>query len=506
MSRPSTRQELYDRIRESSKDQVIVEEMVRLGFWPRRGTLPEDPADDIRRETELQNQLNVLRTEASRLGDIERLKREARKQRLLDSRQRRKETKERRLRERRQRKRAWAKTKAADITFLGTGYSAGLLERDGDLDKLSKFDLPIAHTPAELAEAMGIEVGELRFLTFARQVSTISHYARFRIPKKTGGDRLISAPMPRLKKAQHWVLRNILSRLSFHEAAHGFRDQRSIVSGARPHVGAAVVVNVDLKNFFPTVGYPRVRGMFRSLGYSEAVATLLALLCTEPAIEVVELDGEIWYVGTGERALPQGAPTSPAITNRICRRMDHRLTVAAKRLGFVYTRYADDLSFSSKDGAAKAAALLRQIAHIAGEEGFEVHPDKTRVFRRGRRQEVTGLVVNDKLSVPRRDVRRLRAVIYQLEKDGPEGKTWGNSPDVITGVLGFASFVAMVDPDRGRPLLERALAIAKAHGKLPTPPPAKAAEPESEPEGSEGGEDAPEAEPKKKKKKWWKLF
>lgn len=500
----TTRQELYDRIRESSKDHVILEEMIRLGFWPQRGTLPEDPADDIRREVELQNQLNALRTEASRLGDIERLRREARKRRLLESREKRKATKERRLRERRERKRAWARAKAKDITFIGTGYSAGLLERSGDVGRLAKFDLPSLHTPAELAEAMGIEIAELRFLTFARQVSRVSHYARFRIPKKTGGERLISAPMPRLKKAQHWVLRNICDRLSVHQAAHGFRAERSIVSGARPHVGAAVVVNVDLKDFFPTVGYPRVRGMFRSLGYSEAVATLLALLCTEPAVEVVELDGETWYVGTGERALPQGAPTSPAITNRICRRMDHRLTVAAKKLGFAYTRYADDLSFSSKSGDG-VGALLRQVAHITAEEGFEVHPDKTRVFRRGRRQEVTGLVVNDKLSVPRRDVRRLRAVIHHIEKDGPEGKTWAHSPDVLSGVLGFASFVAMVDPDKGRSLLERARALMVKHGPEPAPPKTEA-EAGTGTEAETATETGAEAEEPKKKKKWWKLF
>jgi retron-type reverse transcriptase len=498
MTRPTTRQELYDRIRESSKDQVIIEEMIRLGFWPRRGQLPEDPADDISREVELENQLRALRTEASRLGDVERLRREARKRRLLESREKREATKERRLRERRERKRAWAKTKAGDITFLGTGYSGGLLERTGDVSKLARFDLPSVHTPAELAEAMGIEIPELRFLTFARQVSRVSHYARFRIPKKSGGERLISAPMPRLKKAQHWVLRNICDRLSVHESAHGFRADRSIVSGARPHVGAAVVVNVDLEDFFPTVGYRRVRGMFRSLGYSEAVATLLALLCTEPAIEVVELDGEAWYVGTGERALPQGAPTSPAITNRICRRMDHRLTVAATKLGFVYTRYADDLSFSAESSNAPVARLLRQVEHIAVEEGFRVHPKKTRVFRRGRRQEVTGLVVNDKLGVPRRDVRRLRAVIYQIEKDGPEGKTWPGSDDPISGALGFASFVAMVDPDRGRPLHERAMALAKKHGRVAEVAPAKTKAPKTEGET--------DAESAKKKKKWWKLF
>jgi len=320
---------------------------------------------------------------------------------------------------------------------------------------------------------------------------------------------LISAPMPRLKAAQEWILRNILSEIEPHPAAHGFRPGRSIVSNAAPHVGAEVVVNVDLKDFFPTVNYRRVKGLFSHLGYSEAAATIFALLCTEPDTVEAELDGVTYYVAVGEPALPQGAPTSPAITNLLCRRLDRRLAGACDRLGFTYTRYADDLTFSGSGLAReRVGRLLRQVSWIVSREGFVVHPDKTRVFRRGRRQEVTGIVVNDQLGVPRRTLRKFRATLYQIEKDGPEGKRWGQSTDVISAVYGFANYVAMVDPEKGADLQRRARALVDRYGRKPPPGGGhkKKKQAASEQAAGAAASDADAGKKKKKKKKWWKIF
>lgn len=252
---PTSRQELYDRIRKSSKDEVILDEMVRLGFWPANSELAEDPAEEIRRKGELQRQLRALTTERYRLENVEALKKALRKQRLQESRKKRKENKERKLREREQRALQWKQRKQHEIDYLGEGVSAGLNDHEADQGKLEKSTLPIFATPEKLAQAMGITVGELRFLAFARKTSTTTHYKRFMLPKKTGGQRLISAPMPRLKRAQEWILGNILEKVQLHDAAHGFRRGRSIVTNAQPHVGADVVVNLDLKDFFPTVTY-----------------------------------------------------------------------------------------------------------------------------------------------------------------------------------------------------------------------------------------------------------
>ena len=120
-----------------------------------------------------------------------------------------------------------------------------------------------------------------------------------------------------------------------------------LFSNAKPHVGQDVVVNLDFKDFFPTLTFKRVKGAFRNLGYSEHNAIILAALCTEPDQDQVKMDGVTYFVDKGERLLPQGAPTSPILTNIICFKMDKRLEGLAKRYGFTYSRYADDLTFSA---------------------------------------------------------------------------------------------------------------------------------------------------------------
>jgi RNA-directed DNA polymerase len=169
------RQELYDRIRSSSKDAVVLEEMIRLGFWPARGSVPNDPAEEIHERGELQSQLAALQTEQKRLHNIEALKKALHEQRLKASKQKQQETKERRERERVARAAAWAERKQTEITYLGAGVSGGLQQRAADKTKLGRFGLPALETPAEIAAAMGLTVPTLRFLAFDRKTSQVSH-------------------------------------------------------------------------------------------------------------------------------------------------------------------------------------------------------------------------------------------------------------------------------------------------------------------------------------------
>lgn len=529
MNGVTSRQELYDRIRTSSKDEVILEEMIRLGFWPRAGEQPFDSADEIRRRGELERQLRSLTVENRQLHNAEALKKAARKRRLAESRQKRKENKERKLREKQERAEAWQARKQSEILYLGPDVSSGLNDRECNEPKLLGRGLPIIRDAAQLAEAMEISVGELRFLAFFRKTSTTTHYRRFSIPKKTGGVRNISAPMPRLKRAQEWVLFNILERIELHSAAHGFRRGRSIVTNARPHVDRDVVVNVDVKDFFPTITFKRIRGLFRSFGFCDQVATILALICSEPIVDEVRLDNKTYYVARSERFLPQGAPSSPAITNAICRGLDARLAHLANSIGMVYTRYADDLTFSGSGVAsADIGRLLRRVKHVVDQEGFELHPDKTRIQRRGRRQEVTGLVVNERVSVPRSTLRRFRATLFQIEKDGPAGKRWGASVNVLESIEGFANFIAMVEPEKGAAYQNKVREIAERYRRPQSPriqrerwkPKEPASEPISEPADvpksvvETSTVPTPERPPSQpsptppppKKKPWWKFW
>ncbi|MFW6357691.1 MAG: reverse transcriptase family protein [Chroococcales cyanobacterium] len=463
---PRTRQEILARIKQVGREVVILEEMIRYGFWPAEGEMPEDPADEIRRRVEIRQELAKLRQENQRLQDEKALRKRLRKQRLEESRRKRQENKERRERERIERAKAWQEKKAHDIVYLGEEVSGGLNFTESNTARLESNCLPILNTAEEIASAMGITVGELRFLAFNRKVSKISHYIRFKIPKKTGGERLISAPMPRLKKAQYWILENILNSLELHEAAHGFRSGHSILSNAEPHVGADVVINFDLKDFFPSIIYKRVKGLFRSLGYSEAAATIFGLLCTEAETIPVELDGTTYYVATTNRHLPQGSPASPAITNLLCRRLDQRLTEMADNFDFTYTRYADDLTFSaSGESLGYICNILRKTESIVAHEGFAINEAKTRILRKKSSQlEVTGIVVNEYPNVDRKTLRKFRATLYQIEKDGLEGKRWGHSHNILSGIQGYANFVAMVNPAKGGEFLAQVKRIREKWG------------------------------------------
>ncbi|MFS8120747.1 MAG: RNA-directed DNA polymerase, partial [Microcoleus sp.] len=144
----------------------------------------------------------------------------------------------------------------------------------------------------------------------------------------------------------------------------------------------------------------------------------------------------------------------------LCRRLDRRLTQMAGELGFVYTRYADDLTFSaSGDSLQNICNVLRRTESIVAHEGLVINEEKTRILRKNRQQEVTGIVVNEQLSISKKMLKRFRAALFQIEKDGPDGKRWGNSEDVIASIQGFANFVAMVNPEKGAEFIEQVKTI-----------------------------------------------
>ncbi len=277
------------------------------------------------------------------------------------------------------RREAWLAYRANHVVHLGEGVwwndmgGPDKWDVEHAEERAAENELPPLDTPQQLAEALGLSVAQLRWLAYHRDAATRIHYRRFVIPKRGGGERAIWAPLPKLKAAQHWILHHIAEKLPVHGASHGFLSGRSTLTNATTHTNARVVVKMDVKDFFPTVTLSRVRGIFRKAGYRKQVATLLALLCTESPREVTELDGQTYYVALGPRCLPQGAPTSPALTNTLCLRLDRRLTGLAKKLGWRYTRYADDLTFSlpeSHTGKPRLGSLLGLVKRVVEAEGF----------------------------------------------------------------------------------------------------------------------------------------
>jgi len=448
--------EQRDRLKAVGKDAFVREEMTRLGYWPPSAEVAAKSAEAEAALRPLYEELALLRTELSQIegeiaqtGDVPTLIAEIRRKRIERVRAARAVRKAEREKTRAEKTVADKAWRQSTLPFLGHGVSSGLVYSGEDAVKLSGQNLPLLNTAADVARAIGIATRDLAFLTYHRGAAMIDHYHRFTIPKKRGGQRVISSPKTRLRVAQRYLLDNVLAPLPVHEAAMAFRPGLSVVDNAKRHAGKAVVVRVDLKEFFPSVKLPRVKRLFQSMGYNEGVATLFALLATEAPRAAVTLDGgNKRFVAIGERCLPQGACTSPAITNLLCRRMDARLSGAARSLGFLYTRYADDLIFSHDDPKASVGILLKVVRQVIAEVGFVINEEKTAVLRQQHRQVVTGLVANETPRLSRKDLRRFRAFLHQCEKHGHEEMSRRLGQDALAYASGYLSFIHMVNPEQ----------------------------------------------------------
>ncbi len=321
-----------------------------------------------------------------------------------------------------------------------------------DEEQLRRFGLPVWKTESDLAEALGITVGMLRHFSIHREREAVPHYVTFAIPKRDGSPRLIMAPKRRLKDILRILHALLIERLPVHSAAHGFRRERSVRTNAEPHVGKTFVVRLDIRDFFPSLHVGRVRGYLVALGYGYPVAAVLATLMTEAERQPVEVDGKLFHVPVSSRYCVQGAPTSPGLANAIFLRADRRLAGFAAKLGFAYSRYADDLVFSGDD-ASGAQAVCRLVPRILQEEGFAVNPAKTRVMRAGGRQRIAGVTVNAVLGLSRKERRLIRAMIHRANS--------GTTTEPVKPVperahlLGRIAWVRMLNPDQASRLSAR---------------------------------------------------
>jgi RNA-directed DNA polymerase len=321
----------------------------------------------------------------------------------------------------------------------------------------SAWGVPALPTPGALAEWLGLTPRELDWFAdchgFEARVpdGPLRHYTYRPVSGRSGKVRLLEVPKARLKAVQRRLLAEILERVPPHDAAHGFRRGRSVVSYAAPHAGRALVLRFDLRDFFPSVPVGRVHALFRTAGYPEEVARLLTGLCTNS----VPLDV------CGRRRLyrwphlPQGSPTSPALANLCAYRLDVRLAALARSVGGTYTRYADDLAFSGDEELARAGGRFRElVCRVVAEEGFEVNGRKTCIMRRGVRQQLAGVVVNVRTNVARREYDLLKAVLHNCRRHGPASQNRAGHADFRGHLAGRIAYVAMLHPERGRRLWE----------------------------------------------------
>ena len=288
--------------------------------------------------------------------------------------------------------------------------------------------LPVIFDRDHLAFILGMSASALSNLA----ANQGDHYTSFTLPKKSGGTRSIDAPSVLLKDVQRWISSNILVKMGVSDYAYGFVPGRSIVGNARCHVGCECLVNMDIKDFFPSVRFEQVFRVFSYYGYSNEVSYYLSRLCT--------------YKG----ALPQGSPASPCLSNIVFLKADKRMGRLAESFGATYTRYADDMTIS---GRGNLQRIIPIIESILKDEGFQPNAKKTRIARKNQRMEVTGLIVNDgAVHVSKRYKREFLQEIYFCRKFGVCSHMAHAGIDkrfYKEHMYGKAYFILMVEPDVG---------------------------------------------------------
>jgi RNA-directed DNA polymerase len=297
--------------------------------------------------------------------------------------------------------------------------------------------LNYAKTMIYQEETVPFEVPQLNYyINYNKQKK--SPYTSFTIKKKSGADRTIHAPVKGLKEFQKAL--NIILQCVFepHKAATGFVIGKSIVDNAKTHCKQNYVYNIDLKDFFPSIDKSRVWGRLLSSPFNlnasedrKKIANMIAALCCAK-MKVERLVDNNWISNIHADVLPQGAPTSPILTNAICERLDIRLSGLAKRFGLNYTRYADDITFSSLHNTylndkketehifSKNTTFDVELRRIINDQKFHIKESKVRLQKQGYRQEVTGLSVNKKVNVHRKYTKQLRQWLYEWESKGYE--------------------------------------------------------------------------------------
>lgn len=314
-------------------------------------------------------------------------------------------------------------------TFLSTAEDVGLPKDDIDAcltyaKRILLQGIPPIYDLNHFASIVGYDPAYL----LGAIAATDKYYRKFVIPKKSGGEREIAEPLPSLKEIQRWILENILRNVPVHVAAKAYSTGLSIKHNARFHRSQSIVLTIDIKNFFPSIRSGRVYAAFRKIGFSKHVSAMFTDICCL------------------SKTLPQGAPTSAHLSNIILEPLDARCFGLARSRGIRYTRYADDLTFS---GDFNPGPFIEIVYSILKDFSFEPNLEKTRVLTRSNRQLVTGIVVNEKMQIPRPDRRKLRQEAYYIKKFGIDShivKTGIKQHNYVGHLIGKAGFTRFINP------------------------------------------------------------
>lgn len=290
--------------------------------------------------------------------------------------------------------------------------------------RLFDNNLPIISSPEHFSLLVGLEHQYICNMAYASD----RFYRHFSIPKSNGKKRDIDEPLPDLKFVQSWILRNILEKCPVSAYAKAYLKGRTLKHNARFHRAQKVVVTIDIKNFFPSISIKDITKIFEAMGYLHDLSCFLAYLCCL------------------NNVLPQGAPTSPYLSNLRMLALDDKISKYTSQKSIRYTRYADDLTFS---GDFNPHSLINDISKMVYNEGFSINPQKTRVARSNTRQEVTGIIVNSHMQLSKEKRKQIRQQIYYIRKYGLESHLEHieeNRANYLNHLLGQINFALFVNP------------------------------------------------------------
>ena len=319
--------------------------------------------------------------------------------------------------------------------------------------------LPTIDSLPVLAEWLQLERGELEWMadlwrTQTQEESHLNHYIYRTTQKSRGGVRVLEIPKTRIKAIQRQILREIVDLMPLHDAAKGFRKHLSCKDHAGLHVGKKFVFLFDIAHCFQSISWVRVKRLFQQLGYPNSVAAYLAGLCCHRTrwqqLPTADLGSELRN-RLLRRHLPQGAPTSPGLANAAMYHFDLRVSGLAKKFGYVYSRYADDIAISS-DKRWPQGYLEPLIGAIALEEGFALNFRKTRLKRQHQKQKIVGVVCNERLNVDRKEYDKLKAILTNCLRHGIDSQNRNQHTNFRAHLAGKIAHEKSLNSSRGEKL------------------------------------------------------
>lgn len=305
-----------------------------------------------------------------------------------------------------------------------------------EIIKLSMLGLPVIQNINDFSVVTHISKYTIYQLSFHSN----KYYKTYEIAKKQGGKRIICQPSKKLKGLQSWILVNILNKVQVSPSCKGFRKGSSTLDNAKPHIGSNTILNLDIKDFFPTISSNQVFNIFKTIGYNKLISSVFTNICTF------------------EGYLPQGSPCSPMLANLATWTLDLRIQGYVGKRGINYTRYADDLTFSGLN-PSKVVKIIPMIKSIINEENFCVNHKKTRISSAARTKSVTGLIVNEaSVGIGKQKFKILRAKIYHLTL--PEEQT---NEKLLHHVEGWLAYLNSVDIIRHKRAMSYISELTKKH-------------------------------------------